>query len=362
MDFGLFFLMQRDETWTEQHVYDSALEQMLAAEPMGYHSVWIAEHAFSEHGIISSPHSLLAAIAAQTTRVKVGVACSIVPWYHPLRLAQDLATLDIISQGRLIVGVGRGYQKREFDAYGLDIAESRERFIEGMDIAPEMPERARAKAEASGLAVTFFEGDAEALALPDECYDLVVERHVIWTVPSPETALREWRRVLRPGGTVALVEGAWGARDRVQPDYETIHEALPLYGGRPPEVLAALAAGAIDLARARVIGDGTSHLDEAAARAIADIILPEAGELTTGELAARLRRLCLQADPEAGRRRYEAAVADRHVYARPNPEGTGNLYGIDLPADREWSGDGRLVDRHGRGRPMCFPPLPGPGL
>src|SRR5207247_9129515 len=55
----------------------------------------------------SSPHSLLAAIAAQTRRVKVGVACTIVPWYHPLRLAQDLATLDIISEGRLIIGVGR---------------------------------------------------------------------------------------------------------------------------------------------------------------------------------------------------------------------------------------------------------------
>ncbi len=63
------------------------------------------------------------------------MSCSIVPWYHPLRLAQDLATLDIISEGRLIVAVGRGYQKQEFDAYGLDIAESRARFVEGMDIA-----------------------------------------------------------------------------------------------------------------------------------------------------------------------------------------------------------------------------------
>jgi alkanesulfonate monooxygenase SsuD/methylene tetrahydromethanopterin reductase-like flavin-dependent oxidoreductase (luciferase family) len=119
----------------DTEVYHDILKRAKLAEELGFDSVWIAEHAFSEHGIISSPHSLLAAIAAQTTRVKVGVACSIVPWYHPLRLAQDLATLDVISAGRLIVGVGRGYQKREFDAYGLDIAESRERFVEGMDIA-----------------------------------------------------------------------------------------------------------------------------------------------------------------------------------------------------------------------------------
>ena len=56
------------------------------------------------------------------------------PWYHPLRLAQDLATLDIISEGRLQIGIGRGYQKQEFDAYGIDMAESRERLLEGMDI------------------------------------------------------------------------------------------------------------------------------------------------------------------------------------------------------------------------------------
>src|SRR5207237_861381 len=103
-----------------------------ASARMGFDSVWIAEHAFSEHSIISAPHSLLAAIAAQTTRVKVGVACSIVPWYHPLRLAQDLATLDILSEGRLQIGIGRGYQKQEFDAYGMDMAESGERFLEGM--------------------------------------------------------------------------------------------------------------------------------------------------------------------------------------------------------------------------------------
>ena len=151
MKFGAFFVGQRpllheqyaDESKinpnpvsrTDVEVYEDILRGAELAEELGFDSVWIAEHAFSEHSIISSPHSLLAAIAAKTKRVKVGVACTIVPWHAPLRLAQDLATLDIISQGRLIVGAGRGYQKREFDIYGLDIAESRDRFIEGMDIA-----------------------------------------------------------------------------------------------------------------------------------------------------------------------------------------------------------------------------------
>lgn len=151
MNFGCFFVGQRpqlheqyaDESKvnpnpvhrTDVQVYGDILKGAVLAEDLGFDSVWVAEHAFSEHSIISSPHSMLAAIAAKTERVKVGVACTIVPWHAPLRMAEDLATLDIISGGRLIVGAGRGYQKREFDIYGIDMAESRERLVEGMDIA-----------------------------------------------------------------------------------------------------------------------------------------------------------------------------------------------------------------------------------
>ena len=120
---------------TDTEVYEDILKGARLAEELGFESVWIAEHGFSEHSILSSPHSMLAAIAAQTERVKVATAVTIVPWYHPLRMAHDLATIDVISKGRLIVGVGRGYQKHEYDAYGLDMNEARERFVEGLDIA-----------------------------------------------------------------------------------------------------------------------------------------------------------------------------------------------------------------------------------
>ena len=165
MEFGVFFVGQRPlihEQYadggkvnpnpvhrTDVEVYEDVLRGAELAEELGFDSVWLAEHAFSEHGIISSPHSLLSAIAARTRRVKIGVACTIVPWYHPLRMAQDLATVDIISEGRLVVGVGRGYQKREFDAYGLDISESRARFVEGMDITVKAWSRERLTYEGS---------------------------------------------------------------------------------------------------------------------------------------------------------------------------------------------------------------------
>ena len=151
MKFGIIFMGQRpqfheqyaDESKvnpnpvvrTDSEVYQDILRSAVLAEELGFDSVWITEHAFSEHGTISSPHSMLAAIAAKTTRVNMGVGVTIVPWHQPLRMAQDLATVDVISQGRLIIGIGRGYQKHEFDGYGLDMAESRERLVEGMDIA-----------------------------------------------------------------------------------------------------------------------------------------------------------------------------------------------------------------------------------
>src|ERR1700694_5741179 len=73
MEVGLFFLMQRDEEWSEQAVYDSGLEQMLAAEALGYTSVWIAEHHFNDYGLCPAPPVLAAFVAARTTRPRPGL-------------------------------------------------------------------------------------------------------------------------------------------------------------------------------------------------------------------------------------------------------------------------------------------------
>ena len=73
MDFGLFFLMQRDEGWSEQAVYDSALRQMVDAESLGYHSVWIAEHHFNDYGLCPAPPVLASFLAARTTTLRLGM-------------------------------------------------------------------------------------------------------------------------------------------------------------------------------------------------------------------------------------------------------------------------------------------------
>src|SRR5262249_60707966 len=107
MDFGLFFLMQRDESWSEHDVYDSALRQMLAAEPQGYHSIWIAEHHFNDYGLCPAPTVLASYVAARTTMLRLGMGVSLLPLHHPVDLAEQLAVLDVVSGGRLHVGSGR---------------------------------------------------------------------------------------------------------------------------------------------------------------------------------------------------------------------------------------------------------------
>jgi len=148
------------------------------------------------------------------------------------RLISDLAgaaPLDVLD-----IGCGTGF-------LSLLFAAERHR-VTGVDMAPTMLARARDKAEAQGLTIRFIEADAETLDLAAGSQDLIVERHVIWTLPHPETALGTWRRLLRPGGRLILIEGHWGPAER-RDEYNQIHDRLPLFGGRPEAEMAALVRG-----------------------------------------------------------------------------------------------------------------------
>jgi alkanesulfonate monooxygenase SsuD/methylene tetrahydromethanopterin reductase-like flavin-dependent oxidoreductase (luciferase family) len=134
MEFGLFFLMQRDEAWTEQDVYDSGLEQMLAAEALGYSSIWIAEHHFNDYGLCPSPPVLAAFVAARTTTMRLGMGVSLLPLHHPVDLAEQLAVLDVVSGGRLDVGIGRGGTLQDYQTFQSDRGDSRARVEEGIEL------------------------------------------------------------------------------------------------------------------------------------------------------------------------------------------------------------------------------------
>jgi SAM-dependent methyltransferase len=108
----------------------------------------------------------------------------------------------------------------------------------GIDLAEEMLAAAQLKAASSGLPVTFRRGDAEAPPPDGAPYDVILERHVIWTLPQPREAVRAWQALLKPGGLLVLIEGIFEMSDRTV--YPQLEAQLPLYGGRPGEELAAL--------------------------------------------------------------------------------------------------------------------------
>src|SRR5689334_2912081 len=134
MDIGTFLLLQSPGGRPSQEVYARGLEQAQAAEELGYRNVWLAEHHFSTYGYLSRPLQLATFIAAKTTRLRVGTAVVVVPLHHPLVVAEEIATVDLLSGGRLDVGLGRGYQNYEFERLGVNLKESRQRWEEEVDI------------------------------------------------------------------------------------------------------------------------------------------------------------------------------------------------------------------------------------
>jgi natural product biosynthesis luciferase-like monooxygenase protein len=119
---------------SEEQMVLEQVELMQAAEEIGFDSVWPAEHHFSEYGLCASPALSLAAIARTTKRIRLGTGVVVLPFNHPVRVAEDYAMLDLLSGGRIELGVGRGYQPIEFRGYGVDPARSRELFDESLEI------------------------------------------------------------------------------------------------------------------------------------------------------------------------------------------------------------------------------------
>jgi alkanesulfonate monooxygenase SsuD/methylene tetrahydromethanopterin reductase-like flavin-dependent oxidoreductase (luciferase family) len=109
-------------------------EQCIYAEDLGFYSAWVPEHHFSALGVLPSPSMFLGHVAAKTKRIKLAPATVLLPASHPVRMAEEYALLDLLSDGRAIFSAGRGYDKREYDVFGIDFNKSREIFFEGLDI------------------------------------------------------------------------------------------------------------------------------------------------------------------------------------------------------------------------------------
>jgi ubiquinone/menaquinone biosynthesis C-methylase UbiE len=168
---------------------------------------------------------------------------------HSIRTAAERAAwdriFDLVLSGRsgldvLDAGCGTGF-------LSLELA-SRGHRVTGVDFAPAMLAEARRKASEQRAAIRFEEADAEQLPFASGSFDLVVSRHVLWTLPHPEEAIDEWIRVLRPGGRLAVIDGQFDPgflthqreNARASAEYTEIGNRLPFLGGRPREEIETL--------------------------------------------------------------------------------------------------------------------------
>jgi alkanesulfonate monooxygenase SsuD/methylene tetrahydromethanopterin reductase-like flavin-dependent oxidoreductase (luciferase family) len=134
MDFGLFIEFPCREGMTDGEAFAECFALVDAAETFGVNSVWLAEYHFSPISVLSSPITVASAIAARTQRIRIGLAVVLLPLAHPIHVAEDIATVDHISLGRIELGVGRGTFPDTHDGFNSPFAESRERFDEYLEI------------------------------------------------------------------------------------------------------------------------------------------------------------------------------------------------------------------------------------
>ena len=134
--FGLWYAFRNPPEWqvSFRDLYAEVLEQIAWAETIGYDDVWLTEHHFVDDGHAPSPLVQAAAVAARTKTIRIGTAVLLLPLYHPVRVAEDAATVDVLSGGRFELGVGIGYRVEEFTGLGISRKERGGRMDEGLEI------------------------------------------------------------------------------------------------------------------------------------------------------------------------------------------------------------------------------------
>jgi alkanesulfonate monooxygenase SsuD/methylene tetrahydromethanopterin reductase-like flavin-dependent oxidoreductase (luciferase family) len=134
--FGLWYDFRNPPKWRRPYteIYAETLDQIVWAEQNGFEDVWLQEHHFHEDGFSSSVIPIAAAIAARTKTIRIGTAVMLLPLHNPVRVAEDGATIDILSEGRFQLGVGNGYVVEEFESFGISRKERGGRSNEGLEI------------------------------------------------------------------------------------------------------------------------------------------------------------------------------------------------------------------------------------
>jgi alkanesulfonate monooxygenase SsuD/methylene tetrahydromethanopterin reductase-like flavin-dependent oxidoreductase (luciferase family) len=137
MEFGYFTLSDNhyeNNPRTANRFVSDILDEAVYAEALGMHSAWIGEHHFNSLGVLSCPDLVLASVAARTSRIRLAPAITVLPLHHPIHVAEQWATLDLLSNGRVDWAAGRGYDRREYEPFKVDFADNQAIFEEGMEV------------------------------------------------------------------------------------------------------------------------------------------------------------------------------------------------------------------------------------
>ena len=136
MRFGLFggATAKPSNATTDSQLYGEFIDYVCEAEELGFHSIFLVEHHFTGMAQVSASLVLLTYLAGKTSRIRLGTAVTVLPWHNPVLLAEQAATLDLVSGGRLDFGIGRGYRQNEFRGFCIPIEEATERYQEALDV------------------------------------------------------------------------------------------------------------------------------------------------------------------------------------------------------------------------------------
>ena len=136
MRFGLFggARTKRSIGLEDSQGYESFIDYVTEADRLGFKQLFMVEHHFTGQGQVSASMTVLAYLAARTRNIRLGTAVVVLPWHNPVLIAEQVATLDLLTGGRVDFGVGKGYRKSEFDGFCIPMAEATERFDEAMEI------------------------------------------------------------------------------------------------------------------------------------------------------------------------------------------------------------------------------------
>jgi alkanesulfonate monooxygenase SsuD/methylene tetrahydromethanopterin reductase-like flavin-dependent oxidoreductase (luciferase family) len=213
MEFGTFILAaQRGYHQTSDEVIRNSIEQTVTSEKAGFNTAWFAEHHFNNYSLVPSPLMMVAACSGVTSTIRLGTAVCVLPLYQPQRLLSEIGFADIVSNGRLELGVGSGYQQFEFERFGVNVDEAPVVFAEYFDIL------------LKGLRQKIFEHDGQHIKIPPTAISVrTVQQPTppIWVAAgSPRSMGRAYRE-----GHNLFVTAFHGGTDQVQILRDTLEAA-----------------------------------------------------------------------------------------------------------------------------------------